>query len=263
MIKYSDITNEFLFSLTENKLKKLIKKTSQTRKKKYKRNKNTKYGNLCRAMKLEDLNKFFSAIKPEEYRFKVLFLIQCFLGLRIGEAVKIQLNDLNFQEKWIKIHTEKKRFNAIDFMAMHEKLQYLLLDYINIYEKDIQKHQNYLFWSQSGYCKTPHFSPSFARTIFRRICNRAGLTQTYGKREAITQKLKPENQGNLYLYSTHSLRHAFCQYLRMHKIPIEIAKTLMRHESIKSTEVYYKATQKEANQALEQIFNYNHKPLND
>lgn len=257
IVRVGEINEQFLFSLSKPQLINLIKKCRKVRAKKYQRRKNTKYGQLCKAMPLEAIDKFFSAFKPEEYRYKIIFLIQAFLGLRIGEAIKINLKDLNFQEKWIKIHSEKQGHGAIDFMKLHEKLQYLLLDYITIYEKEIQQNQGFLFWGR----KKKHLSPQHLRTVFREICNRAHLTQIYGTRESINNKtLKPQNKGNLYLYTTHSLRHSFCQYLRMQKVPIEIAKALMRHKRISSTEIYFKTTQEEANQTLETLFTHNQKP---
>ncbi len=197
-------------------------------------------------MPLRDLDLFFSHFKPEEYRFKVLFLVQAFLGLRIGEVVKLNLKDLDFKNKQVIVHSEKKHYNATDFMYMHEKLEYLLLEYIATYENEIKQHKGYLFWTNNSKCKTPYMSPNRARNVFRKVCERAGLTQTYAEREG-----KP---GKLYRYSTHSLRHAFGHYLAERDIPIEIAKHLMRHTDIKSTQIYYLPSKEKIDNTMRKLF---------
>jgi integrase len=245
------MSDEFMNSLSKNKLAALIRAASRTRKKRFSRRKKPKYiipG--FKAMPLGDIDLFFSAFKPEEYRFKVLFLIQAFLGLRIGEVVRLNLKDLDFRNKQVAIHTEKKHYDQTDFLYMHEKLEQLLLEYISIYEKEIKEHDGYLFFTTNKRCRFPYISPDRARNIFRKVCERAGLTQTYSEREG-------KKKGKLYRYTTHSLRHSFGHFLAEREIPIEIAKHLLRHDSIQSTQIYYLPSKEKIDATMRNLFALN------
>jgi predicted SAM-dependent methyltransferase len=52
-----------LEDLPQDKIKELMKKLSEIRKKKYERCKETRYGNLCRAFTEEELKNFFKCCK--------------------------------------------------------------------------------------------------------------------------------------------------------------------------------------------------------
>jgi integrase len=151
-------------------MKKVMKRVRKVNALKYKRNRVPKYRFPgFKAMPLEDIDKFFSAFLPEEYRYKVLFLVQAFLGLRIGEVVKINTKDIDFQNKQIRIKTEKQRlYEVVDSMYLHEKVDCLLMEYIHIYEKEITAHDGYLFFTSNGACNTPYVSADRARNILDR-----------------------------------------------------------------------------------------------
>lgn len=291
-----------LYSLSKNKLKKLQKLISNIIKTKYSRRRVPKYGLFgAKTMDLEEIDRFFSAFKPHEWRMKVLFLVQAFLGLRIGEVIKIKLEDIDFVNKQIKIRTEKQKHYETDlFMALHEKLEALLLEYVTAYESEIKTSDGCLFFSD-GKGKAKHISSAYARKFFRKICKRAGLTQTYGSREIISEpkalKLFElcENQPKslteltecgfslkeiekirkkyadffkfkdntlcatrpkLYRYTTHSLRHAFGKYLAKRGVPIEIAKHLLRHQDIKSTQIYYIPDKEQVDATMHNLFTF-------
>ncbi len=248
-------STDFLWNLTREDLKRITKAVRTVKEKKYLRRRVPKYRLPgAKAMKLEDVDKFFSTFLPEEWRIKALFLVQAFLGLRIGEVVQLNIKDIDFQAKQIRIRTEKQGpFAVIDSMFLHEKLESLLLDYISTYETQITKHGGFLFWALNTKCKTPYFSSDRARNVFRRVCERAGLNQTYGVREPYSdlEKWKP---GKLYYYTTHSLRYAFAHFLARNNVPIEVAKHLMRHKDISTTQVYYQRPKEEVDTTLAKLF---------
>ena len=296
---------ELLWKLSKRQLKKISKTVSKVKETKYVRRKQPKYGLFgAKTMDLPEIDAFFSAFRPHEWPYKVLFLTQAFLGLRIGEVVKIKLEDIDFAGKQIKIHTEKQRHYETDlFMVIHEKLEALLLDYINAYEQDIRAHDNYLFFPLQNRSKTKHMSSDQARNFFRRVCERAGLNKFYGYKEVISNgaaaKLweicqKPKSilelkaQGfteekihkiksdypqffivadgsvqakkvKLYRYTTHSLRHAFGKFLAKRGVPIEIAKHLLRHQDIKSTQIYYVPDKEQVDATMRNLFAFRKK----
>lgn len=246
---------ELLYSLSREKMKKVMKRVRKVKETKYKRNRVPKYRFPgFKAMPLEDVDRFFSAFKPDEYRYKVLFMVQAFLGLRIGEVVKINTKDIDFRNKQIRIKTEKQRlYEVVDSMYLHEKLESLLLDYIQIYEIEITAHEGFLFYTSNARCRFRYISPDRARNVFRNACDRAGLDQFYGYREPISN-LKNWKEGKLYKYTTHSLRHSFARYLAKRKIPIEIAKHLLRHQTISSTQIYYMPDKEDVDAELRKLF---------
>ena len=242
-----------LNSIARDDLKKIIQNCGKFKERKYKRRRAPKYGMRgFKAMPLDQVDRFFSCFRPEEHRFKVLFLIQAFLGLRIGEVVKINLKDIDFQNKQIAIHTEKKHYDAVDFLYIHEKLEPLLLDYIALYEKEIQEKENYLFFAETRKCKTPYVSSERANQIFRKACGRAGMNQTYGEREELSGL--PFVKGKLYRWTPHSLRHSFGKFLAKRKIPIEIAQHLLRHTDIKNTLIYYVPDKEDIDIEMRKLF---------
>lgn len=64
-----------------------------------------KYGSLNMAFNDQELDRFLTCVKYEKLR--LLFKFQAFLGLRIGEAVRVRLQDINTTTREITIQTEK------------------------------------------------------------------------------------------------------------------------------------------------------------
>lgn len=247
--------DELLFSLPREKLKTIMKHVRKVKERKYERRKNLKYKYLgYKTMSIEEANTFFSAFYPDEYREKAMFLTQAFLGLRIGEVVQIKLEDINFEQKQVRVKTEKQGpFEVIDSLYLHEPLEQLLLDYVTIYEKEIILHKGFLFFARTKRGVNPFINSGEARNIFRKVCNRAGMNEHYGLREPIN-KLKGFKPGKLHRYTTHSLRGAFAQFLRIQGVPAEIRSQLMRHKS-RETLKFYDAPQKpEADNYLKNAF---------
>lgn len=231
-----------LWGLSQGELKELSKQISFVKEHKFKRRNSVKYRVPgYKTFQTQDFDLFLSNIKPHEYQFKVLFLVDAFLGLREGELVKLKISDFDFRNKTVKIRTEKQRgyFDVQDIMPLNKKLEELLIEYLSEYEEDINKHEGFLFYAKSNACKTKHLSTAYLRKFFRVVCARAGLTETYSHREPSTQNSSPQSCAPLYKYSPHSIRHAFGNYLCTRGVPPIIAKHLLRHKSLKATEVYY------------------------
>ena len=73
--------------------------------KRFKRSRIPKYGNLNKGFTEQELNLFFRSIDSEKYR--LLFSFQAQLGLRIGEAVSVNIKDINFDTRERTVKTEK------------------------------------------------------------------------------------------------------------------------------------------------------------
>jgi len=164
------------------------------------------------------------------------------------------LQDIDFRNKQIRIKTEKQGpFEILDSMAIHDKLELLLNEYIGEYEREIVAHNGFLFFAETSRGKQQHISSDRARNIFRKVCERAGLNEFYGYREPISN-LKNWKPGKLHKHTTHSLRYAFAQFLRRKKIPIEIRQHLMRHKDISTTQIYDAPQKEEIDEELRKAF---------
>ena len=73
--------------------------------KRFQRSRIPKYGSLNKGFTEQELVRFFKAIDNE--KFRLLFLYQSQLGLRIGEAVRINIKDIKFETRELVVKTEK------------------------------------------------------------------------------------------------------------------------------------------------------------
>lgn len=149
----------------------LIKASNQTIRRKYApKRKTVRYKGLNKGLKKDELKNFFSNINCPHLKTK--FLLQFFLGLRISEIETLKV-DYN------------KDLIIIDNVKCDRK------DYIPLFEpvRTILK-ENYPIKSNSM---------GVLRKRLREAANRAGLNFIYDK---------ATNGRNLYLFSSHSLRHS-------------------------------------------------------
>ena len=73
--------------------------------KRFQRSRIPKYGSLNKWFTEQEVQRFFKAIDNE--KFRLLFLYQSQLGLRIDEAVRINIKDIKFESRELLVKTEK------------------------------------------------------------------------------------------------------------------------------------------------------------
>jgi len=245
-----------LEKLSDWKLKKLIKDASAVRHEKYRafESREPKYGDISRSFSELELEKFFSAFIPEEYKHKVLFLVMRWTGRRIGEACSLRLEQLDFDNKYIKFQKNKVRYNEerYEFVRMVEPLFFPLLDYSTAYRKAIEEHGGFLFFSKDTKSKTPHLTYRGAADVFRRVCERANLADTYGYS---TERMFNRKKRRLFRLSTHSFRHTLIERALWQKeLPPQFVSKMVGHKSIQTTMDYAKKPPKELiDRAMEQL----------
>lgn len=237
-------------NLSKHELENLIKKLSKIKKKKYLRNKDTKYGNLNKGFTEGELKHFFNCCKNPKAH--LAFQLMANLGLRVGEVVKIKIDDINFFKNKIKIDTEKA--NTVDFMHLHIQVRKLLHDWVQKFSDDIIKHSGYILFSdnqQHTNYHQPHISPNWLRKEFREICFLAGLNESYGVSEETYQG---HRERKLYRLTTHSLRHFFItKVYKKSKNPL-FTQRLGRHRDFKSTQTYININQDEIDDTIKKAF---------
>ncbi len=232
-------------------LESVSKQLRRAYKKKFRRRKETKYGNINRGFTDEELRRFFESCTNKKARFA--FFLMSRLGLRLGEAVVIKLDDLDFTNEKIRISTEKAQTG--DFLYLHQEVRQVIDLWIVEHRDEILQANNYLLFSQD--CTT-NVSPHWLRREFRDTCRLANLNQWYS--EADDQKSggykKYSKPRKLYRLTTHSLRHYYITRIyKTCKNPIHTQK-LARHREFSSTQVYIHSTEQEIDNTLKKAFEH-------
>ena len=161
------------------------------------------------------------------YTYSIVFRLLYSCGLRISEAIKITVNDVNFNQNTIKIMDSKKHVSRL--VVFSDSMKKCLLDYINLFKiKDI------LFTNSIN-------------NLFRR----EPLERYY---KTILEKAKLNENAHI-----HDLRHVFCnkafnQMLEKgydENVVIVYLYKYMGHKSITETEYYLHFTDYNKNKILE------------
>ena len=238
-----------LQDLSQDRLKLLLTSVSETRKRKYKRRNEKKYGSLNKGFTEEELNKLFKfCYNPKAY---LCFFLMANLGLRVGEVVRIKLSDISFSKNKIRIETEKS--NTIDFLHLHDKVRIPLRSWVRKFQKEIEENEEFIFFSRLPNRK--HISKHWLPREFRKVCKIAKLDDVYGIADDInnpTRKNRPERK--LYRLTTHSLRHYFITKVYSScKDPLKTQK-LARHGEFKSTQTYIHLNQDDLDKTITNVF---------
>ena len=99
--------------------------------------------NINRNFSDEELDKFFSVVSNKKHL--LCYKLQAYLGLRISEAVKVNLNDIDFNRRKIRVYSEKTK--EMDFLHLHDKVFESVQKWVRIHAKEIEEHQGFLIFS--------------------------------------------------------------------------------------------------------------------
>ena len=217
---------------------------------KWKRRRNPKYGSINKGFTNSELKAFLGAIK--EPRFRLLFSYQAFMGLRIGEACRVNMTDFDFKIRELRIHTEKA--HTLDTLKVPQFLYEQTLEYIRNNQKDIEDAQGYLFYKDRKMTRNaePCIDLNYARNVFRRYMSMVGLNEVYGSTDETDPTRKKRTLKRL---TTHSLRHyAITTFNRAVHGDIILTKAFARHKDVGSSQVYIHTNKEELYGAIEKAF---------
>ena len=142
--------------------------------KRFKRSRTPKYGNLNKGFTEYELQRFFKAIDSD--KFRILFSYQAQLGLRIGEAVKLNVKNINFQTRELTLKTEKARI--IDTLLF--PFNYSNRPWISSKMKPIKASNGYVFFKDCrSASKLPYLKNDYVRNRFRFYVELADIDQVY------------------------------------------------------------------------------------
>lgn len=162
----------------------------------------------------EDINKIldFEFNTVYDYRNKAMLELLYATGLRISELLNLKLNDIDYNEGFVRILGKGKKERVVPIGE-------IALKYLNIYLKNYrsellkQKISDYIFISNA--------STKMTRQGFFKII-----------------KLQCEKKGINKEISPHTIRHSFATHLLAHGADLRIIQELLGHEDIATTQIY-------------------------
>jgi integrase len=111
------------------------KQVMQTFRKRFQRSRIPKYGSLNKGFTEQELIRFFRVIDSD--KFRLLFSYQAQLGLRIGEAVRINVKDIKFESRELVVKTEKAM--TLDTLLIPAPLFQAALSFIEEHSEAIER----------------------------------------------------------------------------------------------------------------------------
>ncbi len=140
-------------------------------------------------------------------KHRTILMVLYSAGLRVSEALKLKVADIDSQRMMIRVHEGKGRKDR--YVMLSEKL----LTTLRHYWQEYRPHA-WLFPGQNPSCPLDRCSVG---QFFERARERAG----------IRKKTSP-----------HTLRHSFATHLLERGVNIRVIQRLLGHRSLRSTEIY-------------------------
>lgn len=150
--------------------------------------------------------------KPLELRDRAILELLYATGLRVSELVGIDLSDINFEERLLRVLGKGKKERIVPFGTQAEKnlKRYVKKRYL-IHEGKIDKKAVFLNYRGERLS---------TRSVQR-------IVDGYFKKSAIKRKISP-----------HSLRHSFASHLLGRGADLRVIQELLGHESLATTQKY-------------------------
>lgn len=194
----------------------------------------------------QDIQKILDCMTEDNFHnkttyYKTLVMLGAFAGLRMSEAVAVNIEDVSFEEHTL-IIKQQKNGNYCEKVYLPHLLREQLWLHFKTYSKEISKHKGYLFFSKRN---DNHISKRSLEEFIRYLRLLTGLNKVYN------QNILGDN---LYVFSYHSLRHYYIQKI-CDKRGLYAANLCARHENIKSTILYLKNSLEKKKEIIENVFN--------
>lgn len=201
--------------------------------------KSDKVDKKVEAFTIDEQKIFLKKLTPNE-RYRDIFIIALYTGMRIGEILALKREDINWKEKTITINRslskdkngktilnddgEAKTYSSLRTIPItplfENELKHAIKNMnLNIY--------NLIFIQPNGKL----LSPTILNSRFNRICVNANLsvhpyTIKRGKKEINSKRSS---------YNQHMLRHTYATRMIEAGVPAEVLQKLLGHKDIQTT----------------------------
>jgi integrase len=217
--------------------------------KRFQKSRIPKYGSLNKGFTEQEIQMFFRVVTNN--KFRLLFSFQAQLGLRIGEAVRINVKEIKFESRELTIKTEKA--GTLDVLLIPAPLFQNTLDYIKIHIKAIEKAEGYIFFKEEGKSRTnePFVAENYVRNRFRYYAEKAGLSEVYDQ----SDELNDRAPRSLHRLTTHSLRHyAITKFAEHSNGNIFLTSKFARHTKPNTTMTYINTDKHQLYEQIDSTF---------
>ncbi len=208
-----------------------------------------KYGNLNKGFTEAQIQAFFLGIEKPKYH--LLFSYMAYLGLRIGEVVKVNIQDIDFTTRELRLRSEKTK--SLDLLIIPLTLFQQTQLFIEQNREEIDRAQGYIFFKDiDRKQRAEHYiEANYARRVFRDYVMRANLDEIYDT----SQESEGKKVRNLHLLTTHSLRHyAITKFAKMTNGNILLSSKFARHREPHTTLTYIHTDKKELYEQIDKAF---------
>ncbi len=171
---------------------------------------------LPKSLSEEDVRKLIDAVEVSDdgselqvfirTRDRLILSLLYSSGLRVSELVSLRINDIDLQDRTIRIRGKGDKDRIVLF---DENTRNLLEDYLQkrVYESD------YLFLNRFGDPLTPRYVQM--------------MIKNYARKAGINKKVTP-----------HILRHSFATHLLKNGVDIRAIQQLLGHSNLSTTQIY-------------------------
>ena len=202
--------------------------------KRFKRSRIPKYGALNKGFTERELQLFFKRVTNP--KFHLLFSYQANLGLRLGEAIKVNVKDIKFESRELVVKTEKAL--TLDTLLIPAPLFKETLEYIRANTRAIEAADGYLFFKEEGKSRKTcqYVDEGYIRNQFREYVQKAKLDEVYDQSDESRPERVPRT---LHRLTTHSLRHyAITHFAEQNNGNVLLASKFARHIKTETTMTY-------------------------
>ena len=172
----------------------------------------------------DEIKQLLDAITNDKHKLLVELLYSS--GLRVSEAVKMKIDDLNLKEKMGKVISGKGKKDR------HIILSNNVIEHINNYLKDRKEDSEYLFPSEKS-----HITVRMAQKVVNKSAKKAGIKKRV---------------------FCHALRSSFATHLLEAGTDIRVIQVLLGHSSISTTERYVKVSTEQLKKVKSPLDSFNY-----
>ena len=175
-------------------------------------------GNRRKVLTVEEMSRFLNSILNPRDKAIATLLVKT--GIRRGELISVDLEDIDWTQNSIELKDKKKRSNA--FVYFDDECARILRHWIHIRDREyIEENCDALFIGQGG----------------KRL-SRHGVSEAvvkWAKRKGIYDASSKENKDH---FSPHNMRHCFTTYLLQNKMDREFVQELRGDARRSAVDIY-------------------------